>query len=60
MQNQSYIDQRSTNIMRKQPHINKKSKDVMKFYSGQTVKLSVKAQEALSQDYPIAKKKARS
>ena len=57
MKNQSHADQRSKGVMQKQPHANEKFKDVMKSCSGQTVKLSAKAREALSQDSPIAEKK---
>lgn len=55
---QSYADQRSINVMQKQQsHAEKKFKDVMKSRSGQTIKLSAKAWEALTKDSPTIERK---
>ncbi len=57
MQNQSHADQKSKDMMQKQPHADRKSKDMMKSSSGQKVKLSAKARQALSQDRLTSGKK---
>ena len=57
MQGQSYADERSTDVTQRISHVDEKSKDVIKSRSGQTVKLSAKAREALNQDPPTARKK---